>query len=66
MNQDEITLMDWLRKRGITSRAFTDIKHGCRRGVIWLAGIRQQSAEGVEGATAALNAAERIYGKTLK
>lgn len=70
MNPDEIMLLDWLNRSTGSSRLsnamFNGIKSGSMNGKAWLEQIRQWSLECVEGATLALNAAERIYGKTLK
>lgn len=66
MNPDEIMLLDWLAKTKRSKHALEDIKRGSDCGKKWLNWFRRWSAEGIDGATAALNAAERIYGKTLK
>lgn len=70
MNQDEIMLLDWLRNSTGSDRLTAAMVNGIMRGTSGgrarLELLRQWSREGVEGATEALNAAERIYGKTLK
>lgn len=67
MDPDEMILMDWLGKNTgsdrITAAMANGIMKGTSGGKAWLEQLRQWSREGVEGATSALNAAERIYGK---
>jgi len=70
MNPDEMLLLEWLNKNAaspsFSQGIFHEIKTASKHSKAWLEQLRQWSREGIEGATSALNAAERIYGTANK
>lgn len=66
-DSDEMLLLKWLHENlgspRIVHLVLKDIKNQTPLGRHWIGKIREWSLEGIEGATAALNAAERIYGR---
>lgn len=71
MNPDELLLFEWLIKNSSSRRlmaadAIASIKNGSSVGYAWLGALRRRSLDGADGATSALNAAERLFGKAKR
>lgn len=67
MDPDEMILMEYLPSSQFTPHfkdmVLREIRAASVYGYDCVENLRQQSRDGIEGATSALNAAERIYGK---